>query len=406
MEILNQPYDGSLGEELKSNLKKDYDHLYVISAFAKTSGVLRLKKYLENFKALGKKFDAYIGIDSYGTSYEALENLFYLCDSLYIIHNDNPSITFHSKIYLFTNHNSAWLSLGSNNLTGGGLWSNYESCTLGQLTSPKDKKMLNSVKMFINSLSDSSNPCSFKINSIDDINQLQTDGYIKNESILSLGFSSTQKATHKKSSVAKIKFGRTSASMPKITPSKPGAHISPSPTVSTSHPSLSNDDPSRIWFAPRKMTSASKNILDLSMQGKIKAGNAIGTTYYISPTHIKGGVHFFGINPTLRSDKNIKINYKGKDYSYSTVKYPTGGSDPNGTWRLQLKGENPDGNILSIIANHNNEFVYKILIFEKITDDYYSLTTADPSLLDDFKEMSLVVAANGKAGTGKDFGLY
>ncbi|HIQ95045.1 MAG TPA: phospholipase D family protein [Candidatus Limivivens merdigallinarum] len=121
MPIINQPFQGQLGSLLIEELKKDYSTFTIFSAFAKNSGVLRLKPSLEVFKARGHSINAYIGIDLDGTSYEALLTLSSLCDHLYIIHSENPSTTYHSKIYLLANAHSAWCAVGSNNLTGGGL---------------------------------------------------------------------------------------------------------------------------------------------------------------------------------------------------------------------------------------------------------------------------------------------
>lgn len=128
MEILNQPFDGQLGNILIEKMSENYSKLIIFSAFAKNSGVLRLKPTIEQFKQNGGHVEAFIGVDAHGTSYEALLNLFELCDELYIIHSESSTTTFHSKVYmLINNENCVWMSVGSNNLTGGGLWSNFES---------------------------------------------------------------------------------------------------------------------------------------------------------------------------------------------------------------------------------------------------------------------------------------
>ena len=134
MNIVNQPFQGQLGNILiEEILKPDYEELLIFSAFAKNSGVLRMKDSFETFRKKGGKIKAFIGIDLDGTSYEALINLFYLCDELYIIHSENSSITYHSKIYILRSYkqNRNWFAIGSNNLTAGGLWTNYETCCTG-----------------------------------------------------------------------------------------------------------------------------------------------------------------------------------------------------------------------------------------------------------------------------------
>lgn len=99
MPIINQPFQGQLGDILISKLSEDYKSITIFSAFAKNSGVLRLQNSLESFKKSGGYIKAFIGIDLDGTSYEALLNLYALCDELYVIHSENFSVTYHSKIY-------------------------------------------------------------------------------------------------------------------------------------------------------------------------------------------------------------------------------------------------------------------------------------------------------------------
>ena len=93
MAIINQPFQGQLGEILKTELKKNYTSFTIFSAFAKNSGVLRLKDALEEHKKNGASTTAFIGIDLDGTSYEALLNLYSLCDNLFVIHSESAATT-------------------------------------------------------------------------------------------------------------------------------------------------------------------------------------------------------------------------------------------------------------------------------------------------------------------------
>ena len=107
--LIDQPYDGQLGTILTERLSdKKYKHFIIVSAFAKNSGVLRMKESLKYFRDRNGTIEAFIGLDAHGTSYEALVNLFSLVDSLYIVHDSNPSITFHSKIY-YEYFDRSWL---------------------------------------------------------------------------------------------------------------------------------------------------------------------------------------------------------------------------------------------------------------------------------------------------------
>lgn len=50
MSILNQPFQGQLGNMLIQKLDDNYKIITIFSAFAKNSGVLRLRSALERFK--------------------------------------------------------------------------------------------------------------------------------------------------------------------------------------------------------------------------------------------------------------------------------------------------------------------------------------------------------------------
>lgn len=54
MSIINQPFQGQLGDILISELKNSYTNFTIFAAFAKNSGVLRLKESIENFKSKEK----------------------------------------------------------------------------------------------------------------------------------------------------------------------------------------------------------------------------------------------------------------------------------------------------------------------------------------------------------------
>lgn len=131
--VINQPLNGNLGDYLISCLgDADFDIANIIVAFAKNSGVLRLKPALEQFKARGAEINIFVGIDLDGTSYEALISLSKLADKLYVVHTESDQ-TFHSKVYNFKKKDRSIVVVGSNNLTAGGLWTNLESCSIEQL---------------------------------------------------------------------------------------------------------------------------------------------------------------------------------------------------------------------------------------------------------------------------------
>ncbi|MBQ3514063.1 MAG: phospholipase D family protein [Lachnospiraceae bacterium] len=412
MSILNQPFQGQLGNVLIDKIENsNYNQITIFSAFAKNSGVLRLKSSLKKFKQANGKITAFIGIDLDGTSYEALLNLYSLCDSLYVIHSENMSTTYHSKIYLLENASSAWCAIGSNNFTGGGLWTNFESASIQEYSLPEQHNELENIYSIIAKYSDSDYVCSTKINSIDDINTLLDSNYISKEvsqKITTIKRRTSEKANQKKNHL----FGSEKVSIPTIiTTQKSRKPLSQDKkTIQPNVDYIVNTPPTtpaftneQFWFEMRKSTGGSRNILDLSKLGQIVEGSVAGTPYeYTDPNRMYGGVKFFEIDPEDTShEKNITINYLGKDYFPSTIKF----APDNGSWRIQLKGEPTDGtNELSKFGNRG-DFVFKILVFEKITPDYYVLSLLDDSELDNIKSLSRVWGRNGSGATSKAYGM-
>ncbi len=412
MPIFNQPFQGQLGNVLIDELNSsNYNQITIFSAFAKNSGVLRLKASLEKFKNAGGKIIAFIGIDLDGTSYEALLNLYSLCDSLYVIHSENMSTTYHSKIYLLENDSSAWCAIGSNNLTGGGLWTNFESASIQEYTLPAQRDELDNIYSVIEKYSNPDYICSTKITSLDDINTLLDSNYISKEvsqKIATIKRRTAEKANHKKNHL----FGAEKVSIPTVITTQktqeplsskqkePIAEIDYVVGVPTATPAFTNE---QFWFEMRKSTGGSRNILDLSKLGQIVEGSVTGTPYeYTDSNRMYGGVKFFEIDPedTYR-EKNITINYLGKDYYPSTIKF----APDNGSWRIQLKGEPNDGTDELSKFGNRGDFVFKILIFEKITPDYYVLSLLDDSGLDNIKALSRVWGRNGSGATSKAYGM-
>ena len=101
MKLMNQPLNGQLGNDLIDLLDSpDYDTLNIVVAFAKNSGVLRIKDSLDKFRRRGGTVNAFLGVDLGVTSYEALTALLLCTDTLSVVHSEK-SQTFHPKIYQF-----------------------------------------------------------------------------------------------------------------------------------------------------------------------------------------------------------------------------------------------------------------------------------------------------------------
>ncbi|HFF8990077.1 TPA: helix-turn-helix domain-containing protein [Clostridium perfringens] len=407
---IHQPLNGTFGDCLLAELKNtDYKRLSITVAYAKNSGVARLKPALEDFKSNGGEINMYVGIDQFNTTYEALKELYKLSTNLYIIHNESFSHTYHHKVYMLDKNiispEKVWLAIGSNNLTAGGLFINYESCSIDILNTNNkyDEKSYSDTLSLFDRYADADTKISLLIESELQIDTLLNENYLKTEN--QTRFTSIKSSA--RSTTKTPLFGKESYKAPSVMVQTPPIDLivtSPPCEGVNSHNSsfVSTIDSDEIyWFEMRKSTGGSRNILDLSSTGKLRSTKPIDSKYYIDDKNtILGGVTFFDINPnSYEIIKNITITYNGNDYYPSTLLYTSN----NGSWRLQLKGESvTDDNALSQYGI--SDFVDNILIFHKVTSSHYILEVYDGSHLENLKSSSIFWATNGINSSSKSFG--
>lgn len=128
--LIRQPTDAfRLGDLLLTSLKDEsWTEFRAAIAFVKQSGTKHIKKALDDFSRRGR-VRLSVGIDSGGTSAEGVGDLLDALEGrgdIWVFHNAGTP-TFHPKVYLFKNDQSAELVVGSGNLTEGGLYTNYEA---------------------------------------------------------------------------------------------------------------------------------------------------------------------------------------------------------------------------------------------------------------------------------------
>jgi len=129
-----------LGAEISLLLAagEPFSRIVLVSAFVALRTVLRLRDQLLQHVENGTELQITAGIDLGGTSRETLEELLSWRCTTFIFHNPNPRATFHPKAYLFERRDSATLFVGSNNLTDGGFYTNYEATTRYEFALPAD----------------------------------------------------------------------------------------------------------------------------------------------------------------------------------------------------------------------------------------------------------------------------
>ncbi|WP_339474943.1 phospholipase D family protein [Pseudomonas fluorescens] len=407
MELLNQPFTGQLGDRLIESLNSpDFHTLNIVVAFAKNSGVLRIKDALAKFRERGGKVNAYVGVDLGGTSYEALAALLLNTDSLNVVHSEKAQ-TFHAKIYQFLGVEKGLMVVGSHNLTGGGLWTNFESSVIIKVdrSSVEEMRILRGMDDYIGKLT-SLKDSLMSISAQDDIDTLLQNGYVFKEIAeqVRLAKAAKQQGTGKRLFGYGVTAKLPAVFMPK---KKKTAAVSVTQVSTVVTPQDSRWQ--TIWFETKKLTGGSRNILDLSMKSLVERGDPIGTPFDLrEPGFMRGGVGFFGLDPIdTGKTKNIILNFEGVDYTGNTILYPAGGK-ANGTWRLQIKGISSSGVKITDAfraKGEENYLVEKVITFNKIEDDYYSISVSPESELDNFQEASRILARNGSGRNSKRLGL-
>lgn len=154
IKTLSQP-EAQLGHEIDRLLNEDvvYSRIVFVSAFVALRTILRLRERLLAQMKTGADLHFTVGIDLGGTSREVLEELLRWNSETWVFHNAIPRATFHPKIYLFESLTTATLFVGSNNLTDGGFYTNYEATVRCDCELPVDtdeyKRLLQPLTPFI-----------------------------------------------------------------------------------------------------------------------------------------------------------------------------------------------------------------------------------------------------------------
>jgi HKD family nuclease len=419
MELMNQPFSGQLGDRLIELLSSsDFHTLNIVVAFAKNSGVLRIKDALAQFRQRGGTVNVYVGVDLGGTSYEALTALLLHTDTLNVVHSERGQ-TFHSKIYQFSGENNGFLVVGSHNLTGGGLWTNFES-SVHLLIDGEDsgeEKISKEVSEYLQKLA-ALDASFMPITTQDMIDNLLNEGYVTKEVADHV---QRARAAKEGSSKGRLFGNGAPAKLPRlfytqqeaITDEESPAEQEtatpnhPAPTLTVSIEAQESNQ--TIWFETRALTGGSRNILDLSKKSLIERGDPAGTSFDLGEeNYMRGGVEFFGLSPDATDQvANITINFKGQDYFDNTILYPVG-MNPNGTWRLQIKGQKSSGEKITDAFRAEGEahyLVQKVITLSKVTEGYFYLSVFPKTDLEKFKEASSILARNGRSRTAKFLGL-
>jgi hypothetical protein len=150
VQFIAQPFaEIRLGEFLLSHLAElQWTTFRAAVAFVKRSGTQYIRQPLRNFSDRAR-IRISVGIDLFGTSREGLSDLLEATapGQIFVYRNNGP-YTFHPKVYLFKSGHQADIIVGSGNMTGGGLFTNYEASLAISLdlALPNDRAFLQTVE--------------------------------------------------------------------------------------------------------------------------------------------------------------------------------------------------------------------------------------------------------------------
>ena len=189
MSVINQPRINNLGDAICQALTSEQDYssclFYILVAYAKKSGVIRIKDAIELFRERGGRVIATIGLDQKISTIQGLQMIYEISDELYVFHSEALYQTFHPKVYVLEAENEkAQVFIGSSNLTSGGLFTNYEANqdVIFNLSQNEDRAEYENIRSMIESYKNIDSPCCRLVDE-ELLTQLNERGYLANEEV-------------------------------------------------------------------------------------------------------------------------------------------------------------------------------------------------------------------------------
>jgi hypothetical protein len=184
MQFITQPFgEMRLGEFLLSHLDDPQWTVFRAAvAFVKQSGTKYIRQALQVFSGRAQVRIS-VGIDLYGTSSEGLSDLLEASPGgEVVVYRNGGPYTFHPKVYVFKSTQHAEILVGSGNLTGGGLFTNYEASLVAllDLAVPEDAAFLQVVEATLDGWSQPRQGICYVLTP-DFLNQLVGTGLVRSE---------------------------------------------------------------------------------------------------------------------------------------------------------------------------------------------------------------------------------
>jgi hypothetical protein len=149
IKVLMQPYRGSTSAAqtfITTALEDDaVTDVLMVVAWLRASGLSVLVPGLQALRSRGGRSRLLFGIDLEGTSRQGVAIARRQFTTIHAVH-DPSGRTFHPKLYLATGKDVGYALIGSNNLTAGGLWHNYEAALMATFDPRQDQQIADGIR--------------------------------------------------------------------------------------------------------------------------------------------------------------------------------------------------------------------------------------------------------------------
>jgi hypothetical protein len=195
--VYNQAVSCRFGVELADQFSNEtWIRFDAAVAWVRRSGVRHIMPALAEFLQREGEVRFVVGIDIENTSKEGLEALLSLEShgkiETFVHHNEHQSVTFHPKVYLFSNDTEARLIVGSNNLTESGLFTNTEAGL--QVDAAAGDPVITKMLGAIDSWCKTSDKMAHRLDAAF-LDKLVQNGYVATEETLNRRWASTRRST-------------------------------------------------------------------------------------------------------------------------------------------------------------------------------------------------------------------
>lgn len=180
--VLGQPYRGTsaTGQTFLTNALADegVNDLLVVTAWVRESGMRLLAPGVEALRARGGIARLFFGVDLRGSSRQGVEIARRCFSALHAVH-DPVGGTFHPKMYVAYGSEVGYALVGSNNLTAGGLWHNYEAAVLATFDPRRESDLLHGIQEYADRLLSDRAICRRVTQPV--LNRLVSEGWLADE---------------------------------------------------------------------------------------------------------------------------------------------------------------------------------------------------------------------------------